>query len=187
MSRNPVFNYCLSNYILDKVLHNNWNVPDLWLKNEKFKYIFLLRRPEDAVKSIIYMVNGFSTVITDMTKIESAVDYYLSRLTVLMKMAKKCRGNAVFIKSEDVMNRTNSMLEGLTKWLELSEHLTDDYEIFSLTGKPNYGDPSRYIKTGKVSSENKAKMKIEIPEELFELCRLQYQECYKVLSDINKD
>lgn len=176
----------LSTYILDKLLHNYWQLPDEMLKSNRFRFIFLLREPKDTLQSIIYMTNGFSAVVDDKGKVEVAVNYYLSRLSEMMNMARRCHASVMFIKSEEILRKTDAVLNHLTRWLVLSKPLTGDYDLFSHTGRENYGDPSRYIRTGKVCAESIEKKEICIPEKLLERCQLQYQECYAVLGDIEK-
>src|SRR5690606_2424128 len=68
----------LSNkYLLDKILHNS-NISDEIIKEYEPKFLFLLRKPEDTIKSIINM--GLKTGIEKYKNPLNAFEYYCNRL-----------------------------------------------------------------------------------------------------------
>jgi hypothetical protein len=176
----------LSRYVLDKVLHDPYTFTDDMMADKRFKYIFLLRRPEEALQSIIYMKNGFSSVMGNDSYIFPECKYYQSRLREMINMARKCDTNAVFIDSVDILENTALVLERLTSWLDLTPPLTDKYEIFYHTGKPGLGDPSERIKSGKVDPSIKEGKGIDIPSDVLDECNQHYQQCRKILTGLNR-
>ena len=168
----------LSNkFLLDKILHD-YELTDKVLEVTKPKVIFLLREPENTLKSIINM--GYLTGIEWYKNPEKALKYYNNRLSQLEKLSKQVAGDYCFIESDDLVNTPEAILEKLTHWLNLKQPLKKEYSIFKNTGKPGYGDPSENIKSG-VLEQTRRYPKIIIPPEILQQGKVSYSKCKEEL------
>lgn len=171
--------YKLKNkYLLDKILHDDYFISDKIFKIAKPKIIFLLREPESTIKSIIHM--GYITGIDWYKDPVQAMDYYCARLSGMEEYSRKARGKYYFVESNDLVDKAESVLDGLTKWLDLPERLSRKYSIFRHTGKPRHGDPSENIKSG-VLQKTKDYPDILIPDEILQRGLLSYKKCRDTL------
>lgn len=175
----------LSPYVLDKLLHNYWEISDDMISDCRFRFIFLLRQPEKSISSILNMINSFSQCDATDAQRAFAIRHYQSRLNKMIEMAERMDGNALFLPAEHILSRTEKSLSKLTNWLELSQPLNRYYRVFSHTGRPSYGDPSKNIMKGKVE-ENKTTQKYMIAASDLEECAWLYQQCFSVLSSLNE-
>lgn len=183
MTEDPV----LSTYVLDKLLHNNWKITNEMLSNSNFRFIFLLRQPEQAIRSILSMINNFSLdEKPNQEQIESAVCYYQLRLRQIIEMAGRVNGNAIFFSTDDLKTDIDQTLSILTNWLNLDYPLGRNYRIFSHTGLTGYGDTSKNIQQGKFFMEDKECMysPVELPG--LDECVDLYQHCYALLAQLNE-
>jgi hypothetical protein len=169
------FEYRLKDkYLLDKILHN-----DILFSNKAFeitrpKVIFLLRKPEGAIKSIINMGHIIGAErYKDPVK---AMDYYCSRLLRLEEYSRMMAGSYFFIESDELVDNTEYVLERLTRWLNLSKPLDKRYSIFRYSGKPRHGDASENMKSG-VLKKTKGHPDIEIPLHILQRGESSYIKC----------
>src|SRR5690606_13590921 len=134
----------LSNkYLLDKILHNS-NISDEIIKEYEPKFLFLLRKPEDTIKSIINM--GLKTGIEKYKNPLNAFEYYCNRLNQMERLSLRLKGNYLFIESDDLVQNTDDSLKKIAKWLRLEEPLIKTYSTFKDTGVFGTGDPLENIK-----------------------------------------
>jgi len=165
-------------YIFDKILHNH-PISDKILNGNNVKLLFMLRKPEDTIKSIVKMSNNLHNPnrISDINKI---VKYYLNRLEVLENLAKRTNGRSVYLDAEKVVSNTDFVLGYLTDWLQLPSKLSSEYKIFSKTGKPGFGDPSDNIKQGKII-KNRETANVIIPEKALRSANDRYVKCREAI------
>ncbi|HEC06618.1 MAG TPA: hypothetical protein ENJ12_07190 [Thiolapillus brandeum] len=165
-------------YLLDKILHNYYLFSDRAFELARPKVIFLLRKPEHTIKSIIKM--GHITGIDWYKDPVEATEYYCSRLSGLEEYARKFGTGNLFIDSEDLVDNTDHTLHRLTKWLNLEVPLDNRYSIFPDTGRPGYGDPSNNIRSGMIrnfeGSDN-----ITLPPETLDRATGSYEKCRNLL------
>jgi len=176
----------LSHYILDKVLHNEYEIRNDMLRDNHFRFIFLLRQPYESISSILRMRNNFSTDQPDSDQIDNAVRYYKERLKLMMDMAERVCENALFFSADDIVKKTRQTLNTLSGWLGLSEPLTSNYSIFSHTGRPGYGDSSTNILRGKVVVKQKIGSSYKIDASILDECDRLYGQCHSVLKGLNE-
>ncbi len=183
MLRNKV---CLANnnqlegtFVLDKILHNGCLISDQIINRDDVYVIFMLRKPEETIKSIINMCNNADKTSHDINKYTE--DYYLNRLEHLALCASRIDKKCIFIEAERVVEDTNTTLRFLEKQLKLKEKLKENYSTFSDTGKPCKGDTTSYIKTGKIIQQRNKFDKIIVPEQLLENACRAYNDCKEVL------
>ncbi len=165
-------------YLLDKILNDYLIFSDNVLKITKPRAIFLLRKPESTIQSIIHM--------GDLTGIEwykdpvNAANYYCSRLSSLEELAGKFAGNYFFIEADDLLDHADCILDRLTGWLGLPVPLSKSYSTFSHTGKPGYGDPSPNLKSGTLK-RTEDHPDIRIPPDILQRSESAYVKCMDIL------
>lgn len=165
-------------YLLDKLLHNRFDVSDNVIKIAKPKILFLLRDAESTIKSIIALANRIDW--NEFKDPESATDYYCSRLLRLEEFAKKIGSGYFFVDSEDLVDKTDLLLKNLTDWLDLKVPLSKEYSSFNNTGKLTVGDSSANIKSG-VLKKTKFYHDIELPLDLLKRGQSSYEQCKTIL------
>jgi hypothetical protein len=139
-------------YVLDKLV-NDYALDRRIITAPNAKVIFLLRRPESALNSIISMGRQFGGADwhTDPRKVQ---EYYVTRLSQLEDIAKmRAEAGAppaFFCDSQLLLDRTTLVLRELTQWLGLTTELSAHYEIFETTGHAGWGDPSRAIRSAQI-------------------------------------
>lgn len=166
-------------YLLDKILHNNQEISRKVIDITNPKFIFLLREPESTIKSIIKM--GITRGNDLYKNPKDATNYYCSRLNRLSELAEVQNRDFIFVDSDDLVKKTDSVLSSLTGWLGLESPLTSDYKIFNNTGKPSHGDPSKNILGGKLMKTG-GHPEIEIPSQLLQEANVSYERCKRILT-----
>ena len=161
-------------YLLDKVLHNYYEFPEKIFKVTKPKIIFLLREPENTIKSIVNL--GFIANIECYKDPIYALDYYCSRLKLLEEYSKLFPCEYFFIESDDLIKNPDFILENLSRWLNLNKALDKNYSIFNNTGIFGKGDPSQNIKSG-ILKESRNYSDIKIPLEVLQIGKSAYEKC----------
>ena len=166
------------NYIFDKILHNH-PISDNLLNDNNIKVLFMLRKPEDTLRSIMKMSENMNNPsrINDIDKIGS---YYLKRLLQLKNLAERTDGRAIYLDAEKIVNDTDFVLGYLTDWLQLKAPLSSEYKTFSKTGEPGFGDPSDNIKQGKII-KNRKQPDVTIPDEILKTAQEKYNRCRETI------
>ena len=137
-------------YLLDKVLHNYLKISQNILDSEDTKVLFLLREPKSTIQSITNLAT--LTGRTTYKDPEVAVSYYCDRLSGLKDFAKRLRHKYFFIESNDLIDKTDSVLASMSQWLALETPLNKEYSKFDKTGQHRHGDPSQNINAGVIKS-----------------------------------
>ncbi len=150
-------------YILDKVLHNTFSFSNFILNKKNTYFIFLLRKPEETLKSIIAIKNKKQNCSQE--NMQNYLTYYKNRLATMKKYAISKKNNFYYIESDDLIYKTDKVLSDLSKWLKLGKILSKKYSIFKKTGISGYGDPTENIKIGKVIRTSN-RNNIFIPEDI---------------------
>ncbi len=160
-------------YLFDKIL-NNFTISDKMLNKEKPKILFLLRKPEDTIKSIINM--GFKTDINWYKDPIKVTDYYCKRLGQMEHLSQRVGKGYLFIESDDLIENSNEILNKTTNWLNLKEPLNNTYSTFKDTGVMGFGDPLENIKSG-VLQPTASYPDIHVPEHLLSKANEAYDAC----------
>lgn len=134
---------CAGRYVLDKILHPQV-LADRVLRRKDVEVIAMAREPEATVASILAIRCG------GITSIDAAIDYYVERMEALVRISEVRGGNVAYVDGESVVENPGQSLGALSAYLELEPGLRPEYSIFRLTGVPKYGDPSEWIKAGRV-------------------------------------
>lgn len=165
-------------YVLDKILHNKTRLPASFLQRHPHRLLITIRRPEGALPSLLHL---YRDVLRTGDLIE-ATDYYVSRLQGLVSLAASLP-QAVYFPAERLVDDTACLLQQLSDFLELTEPLTDEYVVFSDTGKVGAGDSSTHIATGRIRREREGPV-LEIPLPLQQRAETAYLEAAQQLGKL---
>lgn len=162
-------------YLFDKILHNDY---ELVLENlvpeqiptsgyNRFRILVSIRPPEQTIKSI---VNLFRNKKTDhpYANTEEATEYYLKRIIKLADFCEKNKENYYYYDADLIRTDAEKSLTRIQNWLSLTTPLSEEYQIFSLTGKPRIGDSSDNMKKGRIVKNPTNYNAIEIPSHLLD-------------------
>ncbi|WP_420554956.1 hypothetical protein [Neptuniibacter marinus] len=156
-------------YIYDKVLHDRFDPRSF----KEYKVIVLIRDPRATLKSILSMGSINNSIWQDDPY--RAFAYYCQRLQSITDIVGKNNFDIFFIESDDLVDKTDDILDGISAFLELDYPLSSHYKSFGKTGGV-YGDPSDNIKLGSIvkTEINTAEV---VPDELVEIAKYYYERC----------
>lgn len=172
-------------YLLDKILHNYFELSEPILEATGAKVIFLLRDPESTIASIwegqtARREAGESPVGTP----EDWSRYYCDRLRYMQELGEKTRGHCFFVDADDLVNGTDSVLHRLTSWLDLQDPLVPEYSLFPNTGKLGHGDWSDNIRSGKLA-KTEGRPAVRVSGEASRELAHCYQRCRETLLEVS--
>lgn len=173
----------VSKYVLDKMLHNYVHIEPSVLARSDVKVLFLVRKAEDTLKSILNLFIG-QLSRGPIKSAEDALSYYTKRLQKIEEYSAQLGRNARFLESEKLVDQTDAALEGLSQWLELGERLSANYRTFKFTGVDHFGDPSPNIRTGTIVAtevRQQAHAPVAIPEAVLRRGDEVYAACRETL------
>ncbi|MDJ0842485.1 MAG: sulfotransferase domain-containing protein [Acidobacteriota bacterium] len=131
-------------YVMDQVNHTRFLPEPELLNRPEVKLVMLVRRPEPTVQS---MVRTFQPIYGDWPQ-DRAIAAYEERLQALIDYAEILNRDWFFTTYDELVNDTNRVLEDLTRFLDLSTPLSEEYRTWPFTGRR--GDPSPNIQAGKI-------------------------------------
>lgn len=139
-------------YWLDKILHDIYPIRSGLLSEPNHRVIFLLRRPEAVLRSILNMkkwIHGEEYQV-GQSDLDRAVEHYTERLSTLKRQSREMSCPKIVLEAERLITEPEQVLDQLTRFLDLNLPLSRDYELFSRTGVGGYGDPSPWIARSRV-------------------------------------
>jgi hypothetical protein len=162
-------------YVADQINHDRYTPTPELVRTSGARCVILIRQPEAAIGSMVQVLGRY---YPDMT-LERAVAHYEDRLSSLRKLAGRLSlqggpANVYFLTYEDLIERTDASLDGLTRFLELETPLDETYEVGPETGRR--GDPSPTIRTGRIVREKPSHRAALDPSSRDRLIR-QYRSC----------
>ncbi len=169
-------------FILDKILHNRLAISQKILDLRRVALVFLLRRPDDTLKSIINMGRTLTRVEWYLDQ-EKVLAYYRDRLDRMVELAQTGTARRVFLESERILDDTSCVLHHLSRWLGLASDLQEPYMIFESTGRPGRGDPSQRIREGRVIRRRDSHDHIVLDVDVVGKARVSYEACCAALRD----
>ncbi|MBT9486007.1 MAG: hypothetical protein IV093_00570 [Rubrivivax sp.] len=169
-----------SKYIFDKILHNGHPVVDNVLKRHDVKLIFMLREPEQSVKSLVSLYRVELPRNPEAT-VEGAVDYYLSRLMEMQRMARPVAGRYTYLDAESLLDRPEQVLARLSTQLELASPLSSSYTPRTMSGKRFAGDNSARLASGAIERVKSNYESIELSESQSVVLQDAYHACRQAL------
>jgi hypothetical protein len=146
-------------FVLDKLLQDDLLRDESILQRPDVHTIFLLRRPEKSLPSILNVyANVYPKVAPHLAGGEKeAVDYYNGRLATLARLAKQLndKERTLFLTHEQTLLDTPAVFAALKDSLKVSQPFTENYKTHEATGKPVTGDFSDTIKKGHIVRDDK--------------------------------
>lgn len=158
-------------YIYDKILLNQHIYPEHLnsLLSKNLYVVFLIR---DYMETLNSLMKWGRTE-------EAALQSYQHRLRMLEKYASILAESNIswrVITYNDILYRSNDVFILIEKYLQLQEHLTEQYDIFPTTGRISIGDFSKNIREGRIV-HNKKKYGVNISEYTREKARNSFLSC----------
>jgi hypothetical protein len=123
------------------------------LADSRVRVLFLLRRPEASLSSLLEMSRTYYDSSWSAAK---AVDYYVTRLEGLVRLAEAIPtpDRAAFIRYESLTGAPEMTLEALRRWLGLGRPLSIRYATQPFTR--SRGDPGATIAAGTIVRKESA-------------------------------
>ena len=146
---------CAGRYVLDKILHPQ-ALEERVLRRKDVRVIAIVREPEASIASILAIRAG------GIDSIESAIAYYEERMGTLVRVAEARNGDVAYVDGETLLDDTNRSLRLLSAHLGIEPALHSEYSTFRFTGVPKYGDPSEWIKAGRVVRRRAALSRLQL-------------------------
>lgn len=178
-------------YVLDKILYNNFDVSDAVLGLDWVTPIFLIREPVPAIESYVRLrIGEHERGISDWgaggadpaVQAEFAATYYAARLTSLRAILARLEAmgrRGVFLTAESLVTETAPVFRLLERELGLIEPLREEYQLFPYTGTPGIGDTSPVIRSGRIVRERDDRDETPVPirPDLLDRARQVYEGC----------
>lgn len=163
-------------YVLDKVLHNNKFIDDSFLENQQAYSIFLVRKPQRTIASILDLKSDWDE--------DKALKYYIDRLAKLEEHAQfiNDKNHSLFIQQEQILEDTEKVLQTLQSFLDTKIGFSEKYELQRTTGMRYIGDQTENIKSGRIIRQ-KRKLDIEVADNTVEKAMESYQQCCQTLAN----
>jgi hypothetical protein len=143
------------------------------LARQDTKCIFMLRGARQSIKSIMDLYKKIDSSHA-FSQAVGAVEYYKDRLNDLAVIAAAAPHGYYYLDAEDLIESTTDTLNNLSDWLELSQPLKPEYNLFNKTGAPQAGDPSDLMNTGRISKSQHDYSGIELPSTLLDQAVVAY-------------
>ncbi len=141
-----------SQYLFDKILHNEHYVSPDVLNKANVIPLFSIRNPEDTIPSIINLYRKVNQNHEFFT-VSGAITYYDERLDTLLMLTKKMANEYLYLDAEAIKTRTEETLDYITRELDLTSPLQPTYKSNVKTGQGDSGDHSDNLKKGFISRE----------------------------------
>ena len=169
-----------SQYIFDKLLHNDYQFKPERLGLEGIKILVALRGPEHTIKSIVDLFAKKEA--DDLYELpEEVTKYYIERLAFLANFCQTTDHDYYYFDAELLQSAPEILLTAMTGWLELDPPLSGRYNTFSQTGEARKGDSSKYIHSGVIDKTKTDYSHINIPEDALSRAQTVYRECRQII------
>src|SRR5262249_35796081 len=157
-------------YLLDKVLFNTYPISSRILNRPNVKILFTIRKPAATITSIVKL--GLDTRMRGRfwEKYQEpcrACDLYIARLHALEETCLAMKGKRFYFDGEDLIDRTEVILEALQRYLDVRQPLSEHYRTFGHTGVVG-GDVSERIKSGRIDRSRSDGRNDVVPEHLID-------------------
>jgi hypothetical protein len=160
-------------YMFDKVLHDGHEVAVELLQRPSTRTIFMLREPEQSIRSLIALYRQHNPHLPEATA-EGAVNYYVARLATLARCARQLGGRYFYLDAECLISRPDPTLASLSDWLELASPIPSRYSAQPNTGRGNAGDHSQRLKSGRIDAGRSDYSDVTISGDLIAQARQAY-------------
>ena len=143
--------YLSADFLLDKILHNEWQFDEKITGEANNHYLFVLRDPEETMLSMIKRhidLSGPKDV-----KIQEI--YFIGRLKELRTYWSNLKGPKLAIDSNQIVENSEHELLRISHFLGLDKPLKASYTTFEETGVAGAGDMSENISSGFIKFDKK--------------------------------
>lgn len=169
-----------SRYLFDKLLHNDYVLRPERLGLADIKILLALAEPEHTIQSIVHLFA--QKEIDDLyASPPEAANYYIARVNALAEFSRTAAWPYCYFDAELWQRAPEKLLPKLSAWLELDSPLTEQYQVFSHTGKTGKGDSSPRIRSGRIDPSRIDYAHIAIPAEALREAQAAYQACRRQL------
>jgi len=147
-------------YLFDKILQN-LEIRDCVLNRDDLSVILMSRPPEPTIQSILKISAG------GIVTADAAINYYIARMQMLQQIVERRKGRVIYLDADLLIEEPADTLRSLSKSLGLTPDISENYELFPKTGIGKHGDPSPWIKMGKiVKDRDQAPSPSALPSEI---------------------
>jgi hypothetical protein len=164
-----------SRYLFDKLLHNDYALRPERLGPD-MKVLVSLAQPEHTIRSIVSLFAGKEIDDLYASPVEAA-NYYMGRLEALADFSQATSQPYYYFDAELLQRAPEKLLPRLSQWLELDSPLSEQYQVFSQTGKARKGDTSARIHSGSIDRAPVDYSHVLVPESVLSEAREVYREC----------
>ena len=165
-----------SRYLFDKLLHNDYRLRPERLGLADIKILVALAEPERTIQSIVHLFA--QKQIDDLyASPREAANYYIARVNALAEFSRTAAWPYRYFDAELWQRTPEKLLPRLSAWLELDSPLTEQYQVFSHTGKTGKGDSSARIRSGRIDKARADYAHIAIPEAALRAAQEAYAAC----------
>lgn len=176
-----------SNYVFDKVLHNEHHVSKSTLEHPNTHFMLSTRAPEYTIPSIVSLYEKTHPG-HELTQPQKAAAYYCDRLNHLEEVASLISGDYLYFDADAIKVNPLSTLNTFSKFLELPTPLSPTYEKMHNTGKAKAGDSSSSLMKGKIIQSELAPSNVPYEQsEFFEQCVQTYKKVREILKNKAKE
>lgn len=167
-------------YMFDKLVHDDLLEPAEvpMLVENRSKFVFLIREPAGAIRSLMSMVKGQDDTL--------ATSLYVLRLHTLEQYAAALSGLEVafLLSYEDLIERTENALAGLAAHLELREPLSETYDVLPPMKVRKVGHYQK-MHYGQIDRGAPASAPALIAPRNLDVAWNAYKECWSALSKVS--
>ncbi len=174
-----------SRFFFDKLLHDYCVVAPHILARPSTRCIFMLRRPEKTIPSIVGLYRK-NQPDHEFAQVEGAAAYYMARVGELARLAGTMPHGFYYLDAENLIEHSLETLGALSTWLGLSQGLSPEYKMFNKTGAPQAGDDSDLIKSGTINKRQSSYPDIQMDPETQLVADRVYQETRHLLTSLGK-
>ncbi|NBB79015.1 MAG: hypothetical protein GVY36_06145 [Verrucomicrobia bacterium] len=160
-----------TNYFMDKIVHNKFEISPKILERENTRAILLVREPVGTYQSMIRLAR--LRKIDAYANIDIFADSYVQRLEKLVEYSVEMKKRALYVDSDSLLDNIGPTLKNISTNLNLSIPLSDQYQQFKDTGRPFSGDSSESIKRGCIFKPKYDTESHSVPE----ICHVAYETC----------
>ncbi len=165
-----------SRYLFDKLLHNDYALKPERLGQADIKILVALAEPAHTIRSIVHLFAQKPDPDLYASPVQAA-QYYVERVRAIAAFCRTTDWPYFYFDAELLQRAPETLLPKLTAWLELESPLTEQYEVFSHTGKARRGDTSGRMLSGSIDRTRSDYSQVAVPEDVLEAARAAYREC----------
>ncbi len=165
-----------SQYLFDKLLHNDYLLKPEQLGLGNIKILISLLEPEHTIKSIVDLFARKEVDDLYASPVEAA-NYYIARIQAIADFSRTADQFYYYFDAELFQRAPETLLPKLSDWLELESPLSERYQIFSHTGKARKGDSSERIHSGRIDRTPVDYSHVVVPEDVLRTAREVYRKC----------